>query len=37
MSSEDVKAPSRRSLLTVAAALILLASVVIGHGFIDRA
>jgi RND family efflux transporter MFP subunit len=37
MSSEDVKAPSRRSLLTAAAAAILLASVVVGYGFIDRA
>jgi RND family efflux transporter MFP subunit len=37
MSSEDIQAPSRRSLLTAAAAAILLASVVVGHGFIDRA
>jgi len=37
MSSEDIKAPSRRSLLTAAAAAILLASVVVGYGFIDRA
>src|SRR5258706_1895578 len=37
MSSEDIKAPSRRSLLTAATAAILLASVVVGHGFFDRA
>ncbi|HZC96822.1 MAG TPA: efflux RND transporter periplasmic adaptor subunit, partial [Bradyrhizobium sp.] len=37
MSSEDIKAPSRRSLLTAAAAAVLLAGVVVGHGFIDRA
>jgi RND family efflux transporter MFP subunit len=37
MSSEDIKAPSRRSLLTAAAAAILLASVVVGYGFMDRA
>jgi RND family efflux transporter MFP subunit len=37
MSSEDIKAPSRRSLLTAATAAILLASVVVGYGFIDRA
>jgi RND family efflux transporter MFP subunit len=37
MSSEDIKAPSRRSLLTAAAAAILLASAVVGYGFIDRA
>src|SRR5882724_3700826 len=37
MSSDDIKAPSRRSLLTAAAATILLASVVVGYGFVDRA
>ena len=37
MSSEDIKTPSRRSLLTAAAAAILLASVVVGYGFVDRA
>src|SRR5712672_2868201 len=37
MSSEDIKAPSRRSLLTAAIAAILLASVVVGYGFFDRA
>src|ERR1700682_6362321 len=37
MSSEDIKAPSRRSLLTAAAAAGLLASVVVGYGLMDRA
>jgi RND family efflux transporter MFP subunit len=37
MSSEEIQAPSRRSLLTAATAAILLASVVVGDGFIDRA
>src|ERR1700674_3253545 len=37
MPSEDIKAPGRRSLVTAATAAILLASVVVGHGFIDRA
>src|SRR3981081_2489515 len=37
MASEDIKAPTRRSLLTAAAAAVLLASVVVGHGFVDRA
>src|ERR1700675_5122539 len=37
MSSEDIKAPSQRSLLTTAAAASLLASVVVGYGFVDRA
>ena len=37
MSSEDIKAPSRRSLLAVAAAAVLLAGVVVGRGFIGRA
>src|SRR5882672_5430515 len=37
MSSDDIKAPSRQSLLTAAAAAILLASVVVGYGFVDRA
>jgi RND family efflux transporter MFP subunit len=37
MSSEDVKAPSRRSLVTAAAAATLLAAIVIGYGFVDRA
>jgi RND family efflux transporter MFP subunit len=37
MSSEDVKAPSRRSLLTAATAAVLLAGVVVGYGFVNRA
>jgi RND family efflux transporter MFP subunit len=37
MPSEDIKAPSRRSLLTAATAAILLASVVVGYGFMNRA
>src|ERR1700680_3414970 len=37
MSSADIKPPSKRSLLTATAAAALLASVVAGHGFIDRA
>jgi RND family efflux transporter MFP subunit len=37
MPSQDIKAPSRRSLLTAAIAAILLASVVVGYGFFDRA
>ena len=37
MPSEDFKAPGRRSLLTAAAAAILLACVVVGYGFMTRA
>jgi len=37
MPSEDIKTPSRRSLLTVAAAAVLLASIVVGYGFMTRA
>jgi RND family efflux transporter MFP subunit len=37
MSSEDIKPPSRRSLLTATAAAALLASVVVAYGFVDRA
>ncbi|MEH2478071.1 RND family efflux transporter MFP subunit [Nitrobacteraceae bacterium AZCC 2146] len=37
MPSEDIKAPSRRSLLTAATAAVLLASVVVGYGFMNRA
>ena len=37
MSPEQIKAPSRRSLLTTAAAGVLLAGIVIGYGFISRA
>ena len=37
MPSEDIKAPGRRSLVTVAAAAVLLASAVVGYGFVTRA
>ncbi len=37
MPPEDIKAPSRRSLLTAAMAAVLLASIVVGYGFISRA
>jgi RND family efflux transporter MFP subunit len=37
MPTEDIKAPSRRSLLTAATAAFLLASAVVGYGFIERA
>ena len=37
MPSQDIKAPSRRSLLTAATAAVLLGSVVVGYGFIERA
>jgi RND family efflux transporter MFP subunit len=37
MPSEDVKTPSRRSLLTVAAAAALIGCVVVGYGFMSRA
>ena len=37
MSPEQIKAPSRRSLLTTAAAGVLLAGIVTGYGFISRA
>jgi RND family efflux transporter MFP subunit len=37
MPSEDIKAPGRRSLVTVAAAAVLLASAVVGYGFMTRA
>src|SRR5258708_16046261 len=37
MSPEQIKAPSRRSLLTTAAAGVLLAGIVCGYGFISRA
>jgi RND family efflux transporter MFP subunit len=37
MSPEDVRAPSRRSLLTTATAAALLAAVVVGYGFVNRA
>jgi RND family efflux transporter MFP subunit len=37
MPSEDIKAPGPRSLVTVAAASVLLASAVVGYGFMTRA
>jgi RND family efflux transporter MFP subunit len=37
MPSEDIKAPSRRSLLTAATAAVLLAGGVVGYGFMERA
>jgi RND family efflux transporter MFP subunit len=37
MPSEDIRAPSRRSLLTAAAAAVLVASIVVGYGFMNRA
>src|SRR5882724_3596293 len=37
MSPEQIKAPSRRSLLTTVAAGVLLAGIVAGYGFISRA
>ena len=37
MSSEDIKPPSRRSLIAAATGAVLLAGVVVGYGFMDRA
>src|SRR3989440_9694542 len=37
MSSEDIKPPSKRSLITAAAGAALLAGVVVGYGFLGRA
>jgi RND family efflux transporter MFP subunit len=37
MPTEDIKPPTRRSLLTVAAAAVLLGGAVVGYGFINRA
>jgi RND family efflux transporter MFP subunit len=37
MPSEDIEAPSRRSLLTAATAAVLLAGAVVGYGFMTRA
>src|SRR6267154_4136416 len=37
MPSEDIKAPGRKSLLTAAAAAVLMAGIVLGYGFIGRA
>jgi RND family efflux transporter MFP subunit len=37
MSSEDIKPPGKRSLMTAAAGAVLLAGIVVGYGLIDRA
>src|SRR5438552_5091503 len=37
MPSEDIKAPGRKSLLTAAAAAVLLAGIVVSYGFVGRA
>src|SRR5712671_1770503 len=37
MPPEDIKTPSRRSLLTAATVAVLLASIVVGYGFVGRA
>jgi RND family efflux transporter MFP subunit len=37
MTSEDIKAPGRKSLLTAAAAAVLMAGIVLSYGFIGRA
>jgi RND family efflux transporter MFP subunit len=37
MNSQDIKTPSKRSLLTAATGAVLLAAIVVGYGFIDRA
>ena len=37
MPTEDIKPPSRRSLLTAATATVLLAGIVVGYGFMTRA
>src|SRR5712671_4782258 len=37
MPPENIKTPSRRSLLTAATAAVLLASIVVGYGFVGRA
>jgi RND family efflux transporter MFP subunit len=37
MPPEDIKTPSRQSLLTAATAAVLLASIVVGYGFVGRA
>jgi RND family efflux transporter MFP subunit len=37
MNSEDIKPPSRRSLITTAAGAMLLAGAVVGYGLMDRA
>src|ERR1700730_14420728 len=37
MPTDDIKTPSRRSLVTAATAAVILAGVVVGYGFLDRA
>jgi multidrug efflux pump subunit AcrA (membrane-fusion protein) len=37
MSSDDIKPPGKRSLMTAAAGAVLLAGIVVGYGLIDRA
>src|SRR6266852_359458 len=37
MPTQDIKPPSKRSLLTAATAAVLLASIVVGYGFVGRA
>jgi RND family efflux transporter MFP subunit len=37
MPTEDIKPPSRRSLVTAATAAVILAGIVVGYGFLDRA
>jgi RND family efflux transporter MFP subunit len=37
MSSEDIRPPGRRSLITAATGVVLLAGVVVGYGFLQRA
>src|ERR1700719_3078637 len=37
MPTEDIKPPSRRSLVTAATAAVVLAGIVVGYGFLDRA
>jgi RND family efflux transporter MFP subunit len=37
MPTENIKPPSRRSLLTAATAAVVLAGIVVGYGFLDRA
>jgi RND family efflux transporter MFP subunit len=37
MPTEDIKPPSRRSLVTAATAAVIFAGVVVGYGFLDRA
>ena len=37
MSRQDIKPPRKRSLITAAVGAFLLAGIVVGYGFIDRA